>query len=123
MADPAGGITLFTWTAAGRLASRTLPSGRTERWAYDAEGNLVGHTDPDGHRTMVEYTWFDLPAAVTGPDGARRVFGYDTELRLVAVTDAAGLVWRYERTPPAGSSARWTSTAGSCATSGIRSAG
>ncbi|CAM5457929.1 hypothetical protein STENM36S_09590 [Streptomyces tendae] len=30
-----------------------------------------------------------------GPDGARHTFGYDTELRLIEVTNSQGLRWNY----------------------------
>jgi RHS repeat-associated protein len=99
MIDPVGGVTGYTWTAEGKLASRTLPDGTTQRWAYDSEGNLTEHVDAAGLVTRIETTHFDLPAARTTPDGARLEFTYDTELRLTAVTNPQGLIWTYDYDP------------------------
>lgn len=97
--DPVGGVTQFGWTTEGRLAWRTLPDGATEYWSYDGEGNLVEHVDALGQATRTEIGPFDLPAAEIGLDGARLEFSYDTELRLVSVTNPQGLVWRYDYDP------------------------
>ncbi|MCO5967033.1 DUF6531 domain-containing protein [Actinoallomurus soli] len=94
--DPVGGVTRYGWTTEGRPAWRALPGGAVERWIHDGEGNAVAHVDPLGRTTRTAYTHFDLPAARTGPDGARLEFGYDTEARLISVTNAQGLVWRYD---------------------------
>ncbi|MCO5996145.1 DUF6531 domain-containing protein [Actinoallomurus rhizosphaericola] len=96
--DPLGGVTRLTWTPEGRPASRTLPGGATETWSYDAEGNLARHVDALGNVTRFEST-FDHTTARTDPDGGRLEFAYDTELRLSAVTNEQGLVWRYEYDP------------------------
>lgn len=97
--DPVGGVTRFGRTVEGRLAWRTLPDGATERWHRDGEGNIVEHVDALGQVTRSEIVHFDLPGTETGPDGARLRFSYDTELRLTAVTNAAGLTWRYDYDP------------------------
>ncbi len=97
--DPVGGVTQFGWTTEGRLAWCTLPDGATEYWSYDGEGNLVEHVDALGQATRTEIGPFDLPAAEIGLDGARLEFSYDTELRLVSVTNPQGLVWRYDYDP------------------------
>ncbi|SHG10732.1 DUF6531 domain-containing protein [Streptoalloteichus hindustanus] len=97
--DPLGGVTDLGWTVEGKLAWRTLPDGSTERWRYDGEGNLVEHVDALGQATRTTYVGFDLPATETAPDGSRLTFTHDTELRLVAVTNPQGLVWRYEYDP------------------------
>ncbi|MER6951513.1 RHS repeat-associated core domain-containing protein [Nonomuraea sp. NPDC000554] len=97
--DPLGGVTHLTWTTEGRLTSVTLPGGETERWSYDGEGNLVTHVDAAGRVSRTEYGPFDVPTARIEQDGARVTFGYDTELRLTAVTDPRGLVWRYVYDP------------------------
>jgi RHS repeat-associated protein len=94
--DPLGGVVRLGWTVEGRLISRVLPDGSTDRWRYDGEGNPVEHIDALGRRSRTEYTGFDLPAARVAPDGSRLEFGYDTQLRLTSVTNAAGLVWHYE---------------------------
>ncbi|MGH3773335.1 MAG: DUF6531 domain-containing protein [Pseudonocardiaceae bacterium] len=97
--DPIGGVTRFGWTGEGKLACRTLADGATECWSYDAEGNLVEHVDAVGQVTCTEIGPFDLPTAEVRPDGARLEFCYDTELRLVSVTNPQGLVWRYDYDP------------------------
>ncbi|WP_433131723.1 DUF6531 domain-containing protein [Micromonospora sp. CA-240977] len=97
--DPLGGSTHLGWTVEGRLAWRRSPDGASEEWTYDPEGNLVSHTDQTGATTEFEIGHFDLMVARTGPDGARLTFGYDTELRLTSVTNAQGLVWRYDYDP------------------------
>lgn len=94
--DPVGGVTRFGWTVEGKPAWQVSPDGATEQWSYDGEGNLVEHVDALGQVTRTEFTHFDLPAAQIGPDGARLGFAYDTELRLTAVTNPQGLVWRYD---------------------------
>jgi len=97
--NPVGGKTRFGWTTEGKLAWRTLPDGATEHWTYDGEGNLVEHVDALGQVSRTEIGHFDLPAAEVGPDGVRLEFAYDTELRLVSVTNPQGLVWRYDYDP------------------------
>ncbi|WP_435156043.1 DUF6531 domain-containing protein [Amycolatopsis sacchari] len=93
--DPLGGVTRLGWTVEGQLTSRTEPDGTTQRWQFDGEGNLVSHVDPLGQVTTTRTTHFDLPLIETRPDGSRLEFGYDRNLRLVSVTNAQGLVWRY----------------------------
>ncbi len=93
--DGVGGVTRYGWTIDGQAAWRTRPDGATERWAYDGEGNLAEHTDPLGSAARTETGPFACPTAKTGPDGRRLEFGYDTELRVVSVTNAENLVWRY----------------------------
>lgn len=97
--DPAGSVTRFGWTMDGKPSWRALPDGATERWTYDGEGNVREHTDALGQATHTEVTLFDLPSAEVRPDGSRLEYAYDTELRLSAVTNEQGLVWRYDYDP------------------------
>ncbi|MBP2337433.1 RHS repeat-associated protein [Saccharothrix coeruleofusca] len=97
--DPLGERTEYTWTVEGKPLTRTRPDGATERWRYDAEGNEVEHVDLLGRVHRVITTHFNLPAAEIRPDGSRFEFGYDRTLRLTTVTNAQGLVWRYEYDP------------------------
>ncbi|WP_131770726.1 DUF6531 domain-containing protein, partial [Candidatus Protofrankia californiensis] len=120
--DPVGGVARFTWTVEGKIASCALPGGAVERWTYDGEGNLVEHVDAAGLVTRTEATHFDLPAARTGSDGARLAFAYDTELRLVTVTNPQGLVWRYDY-DPAGNLVRETDFNGRVLAYGYDAAG
>jgi RHS repeat-associated protein len=97
--DPLGAVTRFSWTVEGLLLSRTRPDGSTERWLHDGEGNHTEHIDALGQRTRVEYTHFDLPLVVTAPDGTRVEYTYDSQLRLIAVTNQQGMTWHYEYDP------------------------
>ncbi|WP_143229678.1 DUF6531 domain-containing protein [Actinophytocola xanthii] len=85
----------FTWTVEGLMMSHTQADGATERWFYDGESSLVRHVDVLGNVTTIETTHFDFPRSEVGPDGSRLDFAYDTEMNLVAVTNARGEVWRY----------------------------
>ncbi|WP_326953007.1 RHS repeat-associated core domain-containing protein [Amycolatopsis sp. NBC_01286] len=94
--DPLGGVERFGYTVDGRLAWHRHATGAVERWVFDGEGNNLVHTDAAGAVTRGESTHFDLPAAEIRSDGTRVEFAYDTRLRLTAVTNEQGLVWRYE---------------------------
>ncbi|MDJ0381418.1 DUF6531 domain-containing protein [Streptomyces sp. G-G2] len=93
--DPHGRVTGLEWTVEGTLSRRTDPDGTRQSWTYDGEGNCLTHTDAIGGETRFEYTHFDLLAARIAPDGSRHDFTHDTELRIVRVTNPAGLTWDY----------------------------
>ncbi|MFI5612290.1 RHS repeat-associated core domain-containing protein [Amycolatopsis sp. NPDC051903] len=88
--DAAGGRTRLGWTVEGLPASRVGPAGRREDWRYDAEGNVVEHSG-----VRFEYGPFDLPVVKIDATGARTSYEYDTELRLIRITNPAGLSWSY----------------------------
>ncbi|MDQ0383102.1 RHS repeat-associated core domain-containing protein [Amycolatopsis thermophila] len=94
--DPLGAVERFGYTVDGRLAWHRHADGALEQWVYDGEGNNRSHTDAVAGVTRAEVTHFDLPSAEIRPDGSRVEFAYDTETRLVAVTNEQGLVWRYD---------------------------
>ncbi|MCD2194478.1 DUF6531 domain-containing protein [Actinomycetospora endophytica] len=94
--DPTGLVTRYTWTLEGRLATVTAPDGGVERRLYDPEGNLASSTDAVGQVTRFEHTHFDLVAARVDPDGSRHEQAWDSEMRLVGVTNPQGLRWSYE---------------------------
>lgn len=96
IAEPHGGRTRLGWSVEGKLISRMRPDGARETWSYDGEGNQTRYVDPAGHSTVTTMTHFDRPATEYTSDGSRREFAYDSELRLISVTNAAGLSWRYE---------------------------
>ena len=58
--------------------------------------NAIERTDATGAVTRTDFGPFDLPVCEIAPDGSRTRFEYDTELRLVSVTNAAGAQWRIE---------------------------
>ncbi|WP_410606565.1 RHS repeat-associated core domain-containing protein [Amycolatopsis sp. lyj-109] len=92
--SPLGAVTRMRWAPGGDLRERVEPDGATWRWS-DAEGTAEEAVDARGLVSRTEFGPFDLPVAEVGPDGHRLEFAYDTELRLVAVTNEQGLVWRY----------------------------
>ncbi|UKD57349.1 DUF6531 domain-containing protein [Amycolatopsis sp. FU40] len=93
---PAGAQDRFGYTVDGRLVWHRDADGALERWTYDGEGNARTHTDAGAGVSTGEYTHFDLLAAENRADGSRVSFGYDTERRLIAVTNEQGLVWSHE---------------------------
>ncbi|MFG2605604.1 DUF6531 domain-containing protein [Streptomyces sp. NPDC048514] len=93
--DPLGHTTRLGWTTEGKPAWRQHSDGTRESWAWDAEGNLRGHTDAAGNTTHHTSGPFDVPATRTDPDGARYQFAYDAELRLTGVTNPQGSTWSY----------------------------
>uniref|UniRef100_A0AAU2W367 DUF6531 domain-containing protein n=1 Tax=Streptomyces sp. NBC_00008 TaxID=2903610 RepID=A0AAU2W367_9ACTN len=93
--DPLGQTTRTGWTTEGKPTWRAYADGTRESWTWDGEGNPLTHTDSAGQTTHHTATHFDVPATRTGPDGAAYAFGYDTELRLTAVTNPQGLTWSY----------------------------
>ncbi|MEU1333646.1 DUF6531 domain-containing protein [Streptomyces sp. NPDC005865] len=94
--DPLGRTTRTEWTPEGRLKQREeAHGGRPEQWLWDGEGNLLEHSNAAGHITRFDVGAFDLPSCRTGPDGKSYQFTYDTEMRLVQVTDPQGLRWTY----------------------------
>ncbi|MGY4909477.1 DUF6531 domain-containing protein [Micromonospora aurantiaca (nom. illeg.)] len=93
------GLTEFGWTLEGDLAWRENPDGSVEEFRYDGEGNLVEWVDATGRRTIREYGAFDLVTAEIDDEGNRTEYAYDTELRLVRVTNPAGATWTYTYDP------------------------
>jgi RHS repeat-associated protein len=93
--DPLGAVTRSAWSVQGELTELVEPDGSVWRWNHDGEGNNTEEIDADGQVTRTEFAHFDLPVAAVSPTGGRLAYAYDTELRLVAVTNEQGLVWRY----------------------------
>ncbi|WBC01025.1 DUF6531 domain-containing protein [Micromonospora sp. WMMA1976] len=93
------GLTEFGWTLEGDLAWRENPDGSVEEFLYDGEGNLVEWVDATGRRTIREYGAFDLVTAEIDDEGNRTEYAYDTELRLVRVTNPADATWSYTYDP------------------------
>jgi RHS repeat-associated protein len=70
--------------------------GRTERYAYDARGNMVSHTSADGAQTLFEYDDRGLVVAITDALGKRGVIAYDGSARVTQVTDCTGSSERFD---------------------------
>ena len=96
--DARGVETRYGWTVEGKPAWQAAPGQDVEELSYDAEGNLLA-SRTDAGTTRFEVGPFNVPIARVARDGTRHTFGYDTELRLVRVTNPAGLTWDYEYDP------------------------
>ncbi|WP_051385779.1 DUF6531 domain-containing protein [Actinokineospora inagensis] len=94
--DPLGATTRWGWTVEGKPLFRTDPDGATVRWRYDSEGNQVNYTDALGNVSATEIGHFDTPITKISADGSRTTYAYDTELRLIGVTNPQGLTWHYD---------------------------
>ena len=101
--DANGHVTQFAYDQMGRRASRSLPAGQNESYAYDANGNLISRTDFNGHATTYQYdnmnrlkakiadAFFSTGACAGGLCGASQVsFTYDTAGRRKTMADASG---------------------------------
>ncbi|OLZ59641.1 RHS repeat-associated core domain-containing protein [Amycolatopsis keratiniphila] len=94
--DPLGGVTRTKWDGFGEISEQIDPDGSVWRWNRTTAGSADEAVDARGNAVRTEYSQFDLPTAEIGPDGDRLSYVYDTELRLVSVTNEHGLVWRYD---------------------------
>ena len=61
--DAVGGVTVSAWDRYDRLLERTDPIGRTTRYAYDDDGNLVLVGYPDQAEATAVYNGFRQPVA------------------------------------------------------------
>ncbi|WP_244461338.1 DUF6531 domain-containing protein [Rhodococcus sp. ZPP] len=113
--DTAAPVRDFEYTA-GRLTAVVKPGGGSTRYRYDAEGRMLSWTDGNGNRMVNTYdeagrvvqqkgTAGDLDSTFdyrTNPDspgsvtvltdstGATTIHGFDSDLRLRDLVDAAG---------------------------------
>ncbi|MDA3648288.1 DUF6531 domain-containing protein [Saccharopolyspora indica] len=94
--DAQGDVQRFGYTVSGQVIWQTDADGTTQRWAYDGGDNERAYTDELAATTRTEVANFDLVTVQTGPDGSLLRLAYDTETRLVGVTNEQGLVWRYD---------------------------
>ncbi|MBT1187915.1 RHS repeat protein [Streptomyces sp. CJ_13] len=119
--DALGNTTEMTYDGAGRMTNRKAPSstGLSERWTYDASGNITAHTDSLGKTSTytydsanrvgsstdsaggkVTYTYSPLGAlaGVTSPRGKATTYTYDAAGNRVAVTTPLGekTTFRYD---------------------------
>jgi len=73
---------VWTFSAAGRLTSKTDANGNTDTVSYDTSGNIAAVTDAAG-RTLTFATNPDgTLASVTSPAGRKVQYGYDTSGNL-----------------------------------------
>ncbi len=95
-ADPYGQREDRAHDPEGRVVSRVRRDGAWHDYAHDARGRLATHIDPFSRANLFEYDGYDrlvrsVQAANT-PDARAAAFAYDALHRLVAVTNALGLV-------------------------------
>ncbi len=95
-ADPDRYTTRFTYDDADRITALTLPgNGGTERYTYDAYGQVETVTDAAERTTSYTY---DIPGRleeVTAPGGVSTAYAYDDAGNLAAVTDPGGGITSY----------------------------
>ncbi|RDU95216.1 RHS repeat-associated core domain-containing protein [Trinickia dinghuensis] len=68
--------------------------GRTARWQYDAQHQVVACTDIDGGRYAIENNDAGMPVAIQLPGDRRIAFEYDEAGRIVVETDPMGRITR-----------------------------
>ncbi|MEV3987167.1 RHS repeat-associated core domain-containing protein [Nonomuraea sp. NPDC049758] len=94
--DFKGNETTFAYTAAGDLASETLPSGLVKKYTYDALGRMTATTEiskafPAGVTSTVAYDGLGRVLTKTGPAAKNGVDGKTHTLRLSTVYNDDGL--------------------------------
>lgn len=94
--DARGKVTRYTYNSGAQLESFTLPNGNTPvRNRYDrVGGRAIAQTDGAGNTTTFSYGPGET--TITDPLGNTTVHHFNEELRLVAATDQAGKITRYE---------------------------
>jgi len=95
-----GHVTRYELDDRLRVVAESDPLGNTTRYELDEWGRLLARTDGLGRVTRYEVPDTETPGGATvlaWPEDDDRT--YDTELRLVSVTDEQGLVCRYTYDP------------------------
>lgn len=86
-----GGLhTNLSYDLMGRLSTVQDSFGRSLSFGYDSEGRLANLTDPSGSTITYSYDgngWKENVVRVTYQDMSFKVYHYDTEARLVGITD------------------------------------
>lgn len=113
--DANGNATTYEYDQLGRLVKETDPSGNTTSYVYDAKGNIVSKTDANGNAISYSYDNLGRLLKKSYPDGTMEVFTYDakgniltaanqhmaytftydTNGRMLSVTDSNGRVVQY----------------------------
>ncbi|MCC9645102.1 FG-GAP-like repeat-containing protein [Rhodopirellula sp. JC740] len=101
--DPEGHVTSYTYDSSGNLLTETDVQGNMTSYTYDVAGNVLLETDPLGHTTAYTYDasgnklteTFALTQAF-GVVQATTTWGYDSNDRVVSITDALGNIERTE---------------------------
>ncbi len=100
--DPAGHVTRREYDAARKgsflTPSRIIrPDGVTTRRSFDATGDIASLADGEGRETAYRYGAYHVLEEITDPKGGRLRFAYDTQERLIRVTNQMGLHWTFDR--------------------------
>ncbi|REF27267.1 RHS repeat-associated protein [Xenorhabdus cabanillasii] len=122
LTNPLGHQEEYQYGTHGELRQRLLPDGRQWHYAYDEKQRLAAVMTPDGETTGLQldalgrlrqftdalkqqthYRYSDDHASLNGsltevelPDGVIQQLKYDSERRVVAVTDGEGRTTRYQ---------------------------
>jgi RHS repeat-associated protein len=94
--DPQGGVTSYTYDAAGNRLSTALPDGTTTTSTYDAAGNMTSTTDALGQTTSYTYNAFGQVLTIKDPQGGVTSYTYDAAGNMTAMTDPAGATTQYQ---------------------------
>jgi RHS repeat-associated protein len=81
--------TVYSFNAAGLLATVTARNGNTTTYTYDGNGNLTRITDPVGLKTTFTNTSGKV-TAITDPAGRVTTLAYDATGNLIRITDPDG---------------------------------
>ncbi|MDC9590973.1 DUF6531 domain-containing protein, partial [Xenorhabdus sp. XENO-10] len=121
LTNPLGHTEEYQYGTHGELRQRLLPDGRQWHYAYDEQQRLAAVMTPDEQTTGLQldelgrlrqltdalkqqthYRYSDDHASLNGsltdvelPDGTTQQLAYDSERRVVAVTDGEGRITRY----------------------------
>ncbi|SCD47545.1 YD repeat-containing protein [Streptomyces sp. DpondAA-D4] len=95
--DQRGNTTSMTYDSAGRMLTRSSPSGLgyKEIWTYDTSGNITSHTDGRGNKTAYAYNTSNQLTTATDPLGNTTAYTYTTLGAVQTVKTPRGKVTTY----------------------------
>ena len=92
--DPVGNVTTIEYSPEGWVTRVVNPDGSWRSATYDGEGNLIEAMNEAGAKTTTRYTVFDQVNEVIAPNGGITHYTYNTQMELVAVTNADRHTWQ-----------------------------
>jgi RHS repeat-associated protein len=78
-----------------RITLREYTDGTDERWAYDANGNVVAKQDRQGSMRRFEHFSWNLVKRVLDGSGNSVTYDYSARELVTQIADAGGNVWDY----------------------------